>query len=715
MREIDRVVSDLRNGRPWADEKDTDASVCQRNPEPANGRDVGGGLPLFRSARSRKVDIERTEPPVTTPPKLEAKVAAIDTAATRAQETSHVARRAPVEPEPSAALSDALIAARDSFEAGIVPEEMVPPQAVADRVDPGAYAVAAAKAAKVFERKPVPSEEPERERMTQRLSGAIRRKKSEKAARIEEAKAQRAALVAERNAIKDLPPPRARVEAPVELAAEPAPEPRQKAPAVWKRLAGFSGASLGAGRAALTKAGGVARVLPDYAGRVTTMTKETIKAAGSGAKSTAEFVRNGNASETEGSGGGPDGPAAVGPTGRGFGPWLVGVGAVCSLLFVGIVSVWTYKLGIRDAMEVPIIQAMAGDARIKPEDAGGEQVAHQGLSVNSVLDGGGASDVADVVVTAPRIRHLTPEDKPASELQALVITPEPQTEENAEIADAPKLPEAQDSTEVAVAETEIPVIEPKFVQPPTASEETAEVEQKPVVEPMVTQSDEKVAEVAETSPVVAPVPTEPETVAAENTALPLPSEDQGVDVANGEQPASDADEAPVDGVQLAMLPSPPAGEGSAIAPALLTQPRARPQDLSIAMAAAVDEALAAVLSEASAPASETTEVAAASPAIAEQPKPSEDDLATIPLPAGTRMIQLGAFDSADTARSEWDRFQRQHGDLLGSKDSYIQRIDNSGRIFYRLRVAGYQTREDTRSACAALSARGLPCITVTLR
>lgn len=79
------------------------------------------------------------------------------------------------------------------------------------------------------------------------------------------------------------------------------------------------------------------------------------------------------------------------------------------------------------------------------------------------------------------------------------------------------------------------------------------------------------------------------------------------------------------------------------------------------------------------------------------------------------MIQLGAYASEAVARQQWDRLSNQHDDLLGSKDHYVQRTDSSGKIFYRLRVAGYDTKEDTRAACAAISARGLPCITVTLR
>ena len=94
---------------------------------------------------------------------------------------------------------------------------------------------------------------------------------------------------------------------------------------------------------------------------------------------------------------------------------------------------------------------------------------------------------------------------------------------------------------------------------------------------------------------------------------------------------------------------------------------------------------------------------------------SANDLDVIPLPGGTRMIQLGAYGSEAIARQQWDRLSSQHGDLLAAKEHYVQRTNNSGKVFYRLRVAGYESKSDTKSACAALSARGLPCITVTLK
>ncbi len=59
-------------------------------------------------------------------------------------------------------------------------------------------------------------------------------------------------------------------------------------------------------------------------------------------------------------------------------------------MFLGLVAamgLWSYRLGTRDAAEVPIIRAMEGPARIEPADPGGLQAAHQGLEVNAVLAG----------------------------------------------------------------------------------------------------------------------------------------------------------------------------------------------------------------------------------------------------------------------------------------------------------------------------------------
>jgi hypothetical protein len=100
----------------------------------------------------------------------------------------------------------------------------------------------------------------------------------------------------------------------------------------------------------------------------------------------------------------------------------------------------------------------------------------------------------------------------------------------------------------------------------------------------------------------------------------------------------------------------------------------------------------------------------AATAVASQPRA---DLSSVPV--GTRLVQLGAYDSAKIATQEWDRLIGKHGDLLEGKQRLIQVASSGGREFYRLRALGFDTAEDSRNLCSALLARGTPCIPVTAR
>ena len=85
------------------------------------------------------------------------------------------------------------------------------------------------------------------------------------------------------------------------------------------------------------------------------------------------------------------------------------------------------------------------------------------------------------------------------------------------------------------------------------------------------------------------------------------------------------------------------------------------------------------------------------------------------LPAGTRLVQLGAYDSAEVARSEWGRFTGRFGDLMAGKDRVVQQASSGGRTFYRLRAMGFEDLADARRFCSALVAEGTDCIPVVTR
>lgn len=92
---------------------------------------------------------------------------------------------------------------------------------------------------------------------------------------------------------------------------------------------------------------------------------------------------------------------------------------------------------------------------------------------------------------------------------------------------------------------------------------------------------------------------------------------------------------------------------------------------------------------------------------------SEVDASAIP--SGTRLAQLGAFDSADVARSEWARLETRFGDYLQDKSRVVQQAQSGGRTFYRLRAMGFVDLSDARRFCSAFKAEGVDCIPVAVK
>ncbi|CAN1569761.1 Sporulation-like domain containing protein [Paracoccaceae bacterium] len=161
----------------------------------------------------------------------------------------------------------------------------------------------------------------------------------------------------------------------------------------------------------------------------------------------------------------------------------------------------------------------------------------------------------------------------------------------------------------------------------------------------------------------------------------------------GEAPVEDAAgvlaevEVVVDSPVVDLANTEPAPEGAiTVSP----RPKARP-----AAAAATANAMEA-----------TSEAAALTAAI-------EVDPTTIPV--GTRLVQFGAFDSADEARAEWVRLQGQFGELMADKRLVLQPAESGGRTFYRLRAHGFEDEADARRFCTAFVAKAAICIPVPQR
>ncbi len=85
------------------------------------------------------------------------------------------------------------------------------------------------------------------------------------------------------------------------------------------------------------------------------------------------------------------------------------------------------------------------------------------------------------------------------------------------------------------------------------------------------------------------------------------------------------------------------------------------------------------------------------------------------IPAGTRLVQLGAYESPEIARKEWERFSARFSDYMAGKDRVVQRATSGGRTFYRLRAKGFSDLADARRFCSALTAQNTDCIPVVTR
>ncbi len=79
--------------------------------------------------------------------------------------------------------------------------------------------------------------------------------------------------------------------------------------------------------------------------------------------------------------------------------------------------------------------------------------------------------------------------------------------------------------------------------------------------------------------------------------------------------------------------------------------------------------------------------------------------------SGAFVVQIGAYRALEEAESGWLAFVSRHGDLTSGRAPDIQRADLGERgVFHRLRVAGFETREDAAAYCSQLDARGQSCL-----
>ncbi|MDA7550649.1 MAG: SPOR domain-containing protein [Rhodobacteraceae bacterium] len=277
------------------------------------------------------------------------------------------------------------------------------------------------------------------------------------------------------------------------------------------------------------------------------------------------------------------------------------IGALVSLALVIGVSLWAYRLVVRDVSGVPVIKASSEPMRVAPQNPGGTAALNQGLSVNQVVEAGDDTQ-PEFVTLAPRPVALGDDDIPTAQIEPV-------------------------STAVIAA--------------PSRKAATVDIQ---------TLADQIAVEVA-------PLNGELDT-----------SEIVRLDSSSIENALKQALREPQTSVEFVSL-----------------RPKKRPDRLQRDVAVPSGE-LAALR-----------------------------ELAPDQIPVGTALVQLGAFASPEIARSEWRRLSGKFSSFMAGRELVIQRAVNGGRIFYRLRAAGFSDLSDARRFCSTLKAAETDCVPVVTR
>ncbi|GAB4274452.1 MAG: SPOR domain-containing protein [Pararhodobacter sp.] len=85
------------------------------------------------------------------------------------------------------------------------------------------------------------------------------------------------------------------------------------------------------------------------------------------------------------------------------------------------------------------------------------------------------------------------------------------------------------------------------------------------------------------------------------------------------------------------------------------------------------------------------------------------------LAPGTRLVQLGAYDSEAEARAEWEALAARFPAYLDGRGRIIEAASAGGRTFYRLRAHGFTDEPEARRFCSVFLAENVDCIPVLIR
>lgn len=335
------------------------------------------------------------------------------------------------------------------------------------------------------------------------------------------------------------------------------------------------------------------------------------------------------------------------------------VAAVVSVGLVVALAVWGVRLVSRDVSGVPVIRAMVGESRVAPDEPGGELASHLGLAVNSVPAGRGGVAEGDRVAIAPAGAGLADEDLAMGDFGASAMVP-------------------------GVLSDSVPAAD--AVDPMVALQDSE----------LAAQRAEAEARAAEAAALAAAAERE----AAAAIAMDAPA----IEAASNEAVTGEAGEQ-VDAIGIsAALAEANATIQTATEPMAVAAPNALAQSARPAVRPARAARAAAPIAAAVAAPAPTPAKPAAAPA---KPEPAAQQASVA---SGAAVVQIGAFDSDAVARSEWSRISGKAGGLFNGKGQIVQRHESNGRVFYRLRVAGFGSSAEAQKFCASLKALGTDCV-----
>ena len=99
------------------------------------------------------------------------------------------------------------------------------------------------------------------------------------------------------------------------------------------------------------------------------------------------------------------------------------IGALVAMALLMALGIWFYRLGVRDAQNVPIIRASLEPEKERPKDPGGMVAPHQEIESYEVAESQPAASAAAVVAAQPP--QPKPEDVPMAALQPVEAEPQP--------------------------------------------------------------------------------------------------------------------------------------------------------------------------------------------------------------------------------------------------------------------------------------------------